>query len=675
MFSLFLYFSCSATERAVVSLWLNNWDKENPIIGFWTGAQNSWTVGPSQFPGIQGLRAYDSLTTDIIKQDSFAVKIDDTVYSDPKLFNSTHLGGAVQEQTGEIWTLYTLYDGKELPVTINRSFSMVPNTQFYMVQTTFESNDGKQHQIELLDFATNNNSPKVKCSDNACTFDTSGSGVPILIVAGDKSNKNYVTYAGPSDTTEETNPLNMFSQGKFPTQTSNFSGNAMVATLYSSLPLSSEPITITSYRILGRNVADAETNYNAVMTNNVDYWMTQMHSAYKEFLLRGIQPQLTGDADDLYKKSLIILKNSQNPKIGAIASSMHPLYGYKNWARDSLMAAFMLDACGYHDEAKSFMEFIPTVEKDSNGGWFTCYNTFNGAHDGFVEPQYDSMGLFPIAINYHHQCFGDLLWVKQRMGQVEECAEFLMKKGKHFLGLSDYAPWEESSDHHVKPTLPFPTKYYTFTQGLYYGGLIACAKLEEAFGQIEKANKYRARAAELKEAVNKYLYHDGKYLRSRVDNSTFAAEYFADSASLSVVFAGLADDEQSLSHINFINQTLDGLNGGISRYENDPYFYDSQWNPCGDGTKETQVPMPIWPVTTAYMAWSEHRLGLSFQRRLDFMVKYAAYGNMPIGEAVDRKDGALIPPSAPDSFEHGGVYVFTTLLEQGKARSIYSTLQ
>ena len=675
MFSLFLSHSLSYTERAVVSLWLNNWDKANTIIGFWVGAQNSWTVEPSQYPGIQGLRAYNHLTEEAITADSFAVKIDDRYFADPKLFNSSHLGGAVQDQTGEIWTEYTLYDQEQLNVTIRRTFSMVPNNQFYLVQTQFKSNDGKPHQIQLFEFVTNPNDPTVTCTDEKCTFDTTSTSMPAFILAGEKNNKNFVTYVGPSDINDENNPLKLFGEGKLPKQSSEYTGSATASLLHTNINLQNSPITISSYRILGRTVSDAENNYANVHNNDATYWLNQMHQKYSEFLERGIQPTLEGDAADLYYKSLIILKNSQNPYNGAIASSMHPLYGYKNWARDSLMAAFMLDACGYHEEAKSFMEFIPTVEKDSNGGWFTCYNTFNGAHDGFVEPQYDSMGLFPIAINYHHQCFGDLLWVKERMTQVEECAEFLMKKGKHSLGLSDYAPWEESSDHHIKPTLNFPTKYYSFTQGLYYGGLIACAKLEEAFGDIEKANKYRARAAELKEVVNKYLFEDGKFLRSRVDNYTFAPEYFADSASLSMIFAGLATDEQALSHIKFINDTLEALDGGISRYYNDPYFFDSQWNPCGDGTHETQSVMPVWPVTTAYMAWSEHRMGISMQRRLDFMVKYAAYMNMPIGEAVDRTDGALIPPSAPDSFEHGGVYVYTTLLSQDKARSIYSTLQ
>ena len=34
-----------------------------------------------------------------------------------------------------------------------------------------------------------------------------------------------------------------------------------------------------------------------------------------------------------FYKSLLVLKNSQNPKLGPIASSLHNLYGYKNWMR------------------------------------------------------------------------------------------------------------------------------------------------------------------------------------------------------------------------------------------------------------------------------------------------------------------------------------------------------
>jgi hypothetical protein len=52
------------------------------------------------------------------------------------------------------------------------------------------------------------------------------------------------------------------------------------------------------------------------------------------------------------------------------------------------------------------------------------------------------------------------------------------------------------------------------------------------------------------------------------------------------------------------------------------------------------------------------------------MVKYSAWGNMPTGEAVDSADGALVVPSAPDGFEHGGVFVYTTLLKQGLAKPI-----
>ena len=680
MFFFLSSLSKSATERAVPSLWLNNWDKENPIIGFWTAAQDSWTIPPEHYPGVIEVRAFDKLKESILDGDSFAIKIDDTIYGDPMLFNSTHLGGAVQEQTGEIVTEYTHYNGTKLPVSITTKYSIIPNcrAQFYTVEYILKPVDSNPHRVDLLDFVIAKNQPETTCDAKRCIIQGKYSDetpAPVIIFApeeNEKSNK-AILYVGSDDIENETNPLNIFRNGGVPqTPTEAFNGSSSSAAFYKDLQIFQE-MKLTTYRIIARTKDESEKYYSNVQINGASYWKDELHRHYSEFLARGIKPDLIDEYGDLYNKSLIILKNSQNAKIGAIASSLHPRYGYKNWARDSLMAAFMLDAAGYHDEAKHFFEFLPTVERDQNGGWFTTYNTFDGSHEGFVEPQYDSMGLFPMAINFHHQCFGDLVWVKERMKVVEECAEFLMKKGKHSLGLADYAPWEESSDHHI-PNVGFPTKYYAFTQGLYYGGLIACAKLEEAFGKVEKAKLYRARAAELKTVVNKYLFKDGKFLRSRHESNAFTPEFFADSASLSMVFAGLATEEQATSHVSFINERLNFLGGGISRYEHDPYFFDSQWNPCGNGTHETQLDMPVWPVTTAYMAWSEHRLGMNFQKRLDFMVKYSAYGNMPIGEAVDRADGALIPPSSPDTFEHGGVYVYTTLLSQGLARSIYSTL-
>ena len=88
---------------------------------------------------------------------------------------------------------------------------------------------------------------------------------------------------------------------------------------------------------------------------------------------------------------------------------------------------------------------------------------------------------------------------------------------------------------------------------------------------------------------------------------------------------------------------------------------------------EASMAEPSWPVVTGYVAWSEQYLGIDFKKRINWMVQVAAYGNMPIGEAADSKDGAMIVTSAPDSFEHAGVYVYTVLLKEGKVPSFTDT--
>jgi GH15 family glucan-1,4-alpha-glucosidase len=250
---------------------------------------------------------------------------------------------------------------------------------------------------------------------------------------------------------------------------------------------------------------------------------------------------------------------------------------------------------------------------------------------------------------------------------------FINVQGRGGLAPSDRAPWEESTDHHTG--LPVPEQFYTWTQGIAYGGLISAATLERAFGESTLADRFRDRASEIQSAVIKYLWDDqnGYLYRGRTAD-TFTPDTRAESATLSAVFTGLLDRTSSSMHLKFINAALSHLGTGVARYAQDPYFFDSIWNPCGNGTRETQMWEPSWPVTTAYAAWAEDVLGLGYQSRLDWMVRFSAFGNMPTGEAVDSADGALVVPSAPDGFEHGGVYCLTVLIQQKLALSIYAAI-
>jgi GH15 family glucan-1,4-alpha-glucosidase len=78
--------------------------------------------------------------------------------------------------------------------------------------------------------------------------------------------------------------------------------------------------------------------------------------------------------------------------------------------RDGLMAALILDAVGHASEARQFLEWVPQAPLTDTGGFHTCYNTFTGDVEGFVEPQYDSATLYVIALLYDYRTTRDAAW-------------------------------------------------------------------------------------------------------------------------------------------------------------------------------------------------------------------------------------------------------------------------
>jgi GH15 family glucan-1,4-alpha-glucosidase len=678
MLSYFFVLSRSATERALPSMWLNNWNKDNTIIGMWNSGQYSFTVSPTNYPGFGHIRALLDMNADQFVNDSFAFAINGKIYTDPMQYNSSHIGGAVLEPTGELWTEYTHYAVEELPnkLKIRRSYFMPPNKQFYIVR--YKLSAETSCTVDLLDSISSADCTEQgigSFQDSAAIIDQSACfHTSIAMTKADEAG------FAPGDITSSDSVFNYFaSQGKQPPSSTYQSKNVGYGALYKGISVTSEPYVITTIRAFGKTVSEAKAALEEATLKGADYWISETETLYSEWLAKGKQPTLEGDDLDLYKKSLLVLKSSQNPNTGAIASSTHTLYGYKTWMRDSIMSAFMLSAVGYKEEARAFYNFTFTLDRDDKGGFHTCYNTFTGEVSPFVEPQYDSVGCLLIALNY-------LLYIDptqkdyiyDHIDYIRNLEEFLFtQKGPFNLGISDRAPWEESTDHFTGD--PIAEQYYVWNQGLSYGGLKAAAKIENQFGETERVSSCLSRANEIQQAVLNYLWSDTNktFYRGRWAD-TFVPDTRAESTILSAVFTGLVSGAKAQSALEYVRKYLE-TDGGISRYENDPYFYNSKWNPCGEGTSETQENMPLWPVVTGYVAWSEMALGQieKAKTRVEWMVRVAAYGNMPIGEGVDRKDNALILPSAPDAFEHAGVYVYTVCALESEcgAPSILETIQ
>ncbi|EAY16871.1 hypothetical protein TVAG_150220 [Trichomonas vaginalis G3] len=676
MIPLFLQCVTSATQRGSPSYWLNNWDKTNPIIAYWNIAQMSWTVEPTAHPGINHVKAYSEKVRDVLTADSFAVEVDGKIYGNDMLFNNTHLGGCTMGIDGKLSVIYDQYSKKALPITIERDLYMPPNEEYYLVKYIIKSADGASHRIRLLDYAVSGTDKQYStgtCTSTTCSMNRDAAYIASVVISLDK-NYDPLTTVGNGDFKDSTNPLTAFAAtGTIPSFPQYAQSQIAYGALY-DFNLQNTA-TVSSIRAFGRSFNDAKTTMAKASALGSDNIIKLTNERYTAFLSKGVQPLLTGDALDLYKKSILTLKNSQNPEKGLISSSLHPNYDYKNWMRDSVMAAFMLDAAGYHDEFKLFFDWVDTAELRDDGGFHTTYDVMTGDVSMFVEPQFDANGLYLVALNYHLKVYGDEEWVKGKLNRAREMVKFInTDSGFHKLPLSDRSPWEESSDHHTKE--PLPCQWYSWEMGCLFGGMRAAASIENKIGDAKRAQEDIARSEEIRKGVLEALWdkNNNKLYRGVRDDAEQMPDTRADSASMSCVFFGLISGDAAKSHLNFITSKLSKLGGGgIARYEGDPYFFDSVWNPCGEGTRETQVSEPAWPVVTAYVAWSEKVLGMDIKKRLNWMVSVAANGNMPTGEAVDSKDGALVVPSAPDCFEHAGVYVYTTLLDQGKARSLIDT--
>lgn len=174
------------------------------------------------------------------------------------------------------------------------------------------------------------------------------------------------------------------------------------------------------FRTLQANYERAVSACKRALLQPPEYWIGQTAAAYNYFLAKGKQPKFTDpEHENLYKNSVLIMKNAQNPTVGCIVASylfphffisclmyvtisFHPAYRYKTWMRDGMFAAMIFDAAGYHEEARAFFVWASSCHlRWCYQGFHTCYSYWTGEPVGFVDPQFDSAGAFLLGV-YHH---------------------------------------------------------------------------------------------------------------------------------------------------------------------------------------------------------------------------------------------------------------------------------
>lgn len=342
-----------------------------------------------------------------------------------------------------------------------------------------------------------------------------------------------------------------------------------------------------------------------LLKRTFDYWQLWIDKEHLNFTLF---PEKSRDKiGRLYKRSLIICR-TQIDNLGSIMAANdsdvvkfnRDTYSYM-WPRDASLIVYGLDLAGYFGITRNFFTFCSKIfEKDGyflhkynpTGSVASSWHPWLKDHKLQLPIQEDETALMIWALWRHFQQFKDVEFVAPLYKPViKKAADFMLNyRDKNGLPLPSYDLWEERQG------------VLTFTVSAVYGGLLAAAHFTEAFGEKDLAEEYRAEAAVIRKAMDKYLYLEKEKRFARMVNfhkdGTMEVDKTID-ASLYAAFAFGAyspEDEKVKSTMEQVCEKLwcKTSVGGLARYENDTYYRQSP-----------DVPGNPWFVTTLWLAQYE----------------------------------------------------------------------
>jgi glucoamylase len=300
----------------------------------------------------------------------------------------------------------------------------------------------------------------------------------------------------------------------------------------------------------------------------------------------------------LYKRSLLICKTQINEIGSVIASSdsdaiyfNRDTYNYL-WPRDGAIVSYGLDLSGYN--SATFYQFCAKIlEKEGyflhkytpSGSRGSSWHAWEKNHKAQLPIQEDETALVIWALWNHYKVFKDVQLIRSLYDPlIKKSADFMMNyRSKIGLPLESFDLWEERQG------------VLTYTVATVIGGLLAAANFADIFGEKTLAEEYLQGVETMRKALEKHLYlpQERRFARMGSFHRDGTVEIDATmDASLYALFAFGAypvDDEKVTSTMNQVFEKL-AVNGGISRYENDP-FYRQEGKECN-----------IWFICTLWKA-------------------------------------------------------------------------
>lgn len=665
---------CFTPRRKKIStpaLYLSNWQD---LIAIWKASRLTQTDtlrmprigelhdlgGSGEVAGANQIKAYTGFFRDESANKN---------YTKPGDLDAQAWFESDREQAGTITSRYIGYGPNPEPrVTVFRSFAGVPGQPFFITRYRIENPTEETINWNLLDQLL----PAAPCPPeprhgwydakrNALFVDRGPSHELSVLMLGAFQDMDGLQVGAESETDLDSPKCS----GWF-----SFDHNG---TLHGNQDLVADDLELTFQKKLSlrpresaelyfylsaqSDLASAREAAEAAVTVSGSEWFTSTAAAYTEWLENGkrrvkaTHGALETRAKDAeletsYDRSLILIKNCQQPKLGTFPATTNPFaYGHRTWARDASITAMALDASGHYEEAATYWRWMAEVQRD-DGTWDTTYSFWDGTYIQFVEPEYDSVGAFLYGVHRHHEATRPAspedIFGSDLEPAVKKAADWILRNLQpNGFGEADYSIWEEPErglEHNV------------YTQAWYVAGLYAVQKFYERQGQPDLADWFAGGPASILTAMQRPIDWQppglwnpyGYYIRG-VGKDNTVHERLHDTSSNILFVLGVLDVEsgRSAKHVSSLIALLTHERYGIGRYEADPYYDISPFDPAGD---EAHGTTPMWPQMSNWVSIYESLVGQreNALSRLHWYVSVTGIGYTPPGEAVSYVTGLPI---------------------------------
>ncbi len=366
---------------------------------------------------------------------------------------------------------------------------------------------------------------------------------------------------------------------------------------------------------LGASEAKALTEAKAAVQGGFVARAKEDKDHWASVLARATLPKdLPASAGDVYKRAIITIMQHRVDNGGFIAASTLTSPVYKLvWPRDGSKTAVDMLEAGFAPEAKSFFEFLETLLKAD--GSFAVNYVPDGSGPFFdfgkEKNENDQPGMLPWGVYRVYEATGDATWTTARWPAVRRAAE-------HLLTITAGGVVDPSRDLWELET----GSSWTYAEGSAIAGLESAAKIARIANASADADRYEARAGEMRNALASFVTPDGFFGRGLKKGKLDKRLEIANLALASGGFDLLPDTDPRIAKVgDLVAQRLGTEGGAVRRYEGDRYYGGQPW-----------------PVAAAWLSLHRHARGDEPGARalFDVMTSQArATSTLMLGEQFD----------------------------------------